>query len=128
MSDNKLPEGDIKVGAIIWYRGYTSTFSWDCPAEIYLVNCDNRTFKVKSLDDMENQNQDYSFDIDIYSPESRLTMRIPDADEVKRYLNSRANAIGIEILRLQDKLREKEAEAKRFTDYLPRLLSKVEKS
>lgn len=80
-----LDSRDIVVGRYVWYTGYTSMFSWDCPAVIHRVDPENRVFYVTSLDDVKEQKQAYTFDVNEYSPESRLTMRPVDWDEVARY-------------------------------------------
>jgi len=83
-----LPEY-IQEGRLLWYWGFTSVSGWDCPAVITEVDTKNQKFKVRSLDDMKEQRQLYSFICDKGSPTSRKTMRLASKEEVASYLDER---------------------------------------
>ena len=82
---SQLQAKDIAVGTLIWYSGFTSLSSWDCPAIIYSLNSEGR-FLVMSLDDMKKQTQEYDLEVGEYSPTSRKTMRLASVAEVDAYL------------------------------------------
>lgn len=87
--ENPLTAKHIKVGALLWYWGFTSTCGWDCPALITQVDEKRRRFKVRSLDDMREQNPWYSFGCTRNSDSSRQTMRVASVEEVRIYLEKR---------------------------------------
>ena len=76
----------IDVGRLLWYHGFTSCFEWNCPAVITWVDKEARCFRVRSLDDMTEQKQGYTFDYSSGQPYSRLTMRLATQDEVIAWL------------------------------------------
>lgn len=84
--ENPLTSQHIKVGALLWYWGSASMHSWDCPAVVTRVN-KKRQFKIRSLDDMQEQDEWYSFSCTQRSSTVRQTMRIASAEEVKAYLD-----------------------------------------
>ncbi len=84
-----LRPGDIREGTLIWYSGESMTHIWNCPAVIEQVDRKNRRFQVRSLDDLEAQDQWYGYDIKHDAPRSRRTMRIASAEEVEAYLGRR---------------------------------------
>ena len=86
--ENPLTEEHIKPGALLWYWGFTSMSGCDCPAVITQVNEKLRQFKVRSLDDMREQHQWYSFGCTTDSETSRQTMRVASPEEVKAYLEA----------------------------------------
>jgi hypothetical protein len=77
---------DIGVGTLLWYKGFTSGGSWDCPAIIYRVSPKVRTFHVISLDDMRVQPLEYEVELNEGSPDSRRNMRLASVAEVDTYL------------------------------------------
>jgi hypothetical protein len=85
---NPLRAEHVEVGRLLWYAGLTSISGWDCPAIITRVN-GQRQFRVRSLDDMKEQDQWYSAGCNKHSPTSRQTMRIPKPEEVRIYLEKR---------------------------------------
>lgn len=92
VSPEPLPISHIQVGNYIWYGGRTSQFGWDCPAEIYRVLHAERIFFVKSLDDMREQSQPYSFEIGEHSPDSRKSMRAITFDDAMAFLSEKLSA------------------------------------
>ena len=80
-----LPE-HLKVGQLLWYNGFTSQFSWDCPAVITEVDEHKKAFRVRSFDDMLEQTQWYDFSAEEDPSTSRKTMRLVDESKVKAYL------------------------------------------
>jgi hypothetical protein len=81
---------DIGVGTLLWYKGFTSQGSWDCPAIIYRTSPKCRNFYVMSLDDMREQHQQYEIDLsdNPHSPNSCQNMRLASVAEVDAYLVS----------------------------------------
>lgn len=84
-----LEQKDVGIGTLVWYKGFTSQSSWDCPAVIYHVSRDRKSFQVMSLDDMRRQDQEYDVDMSERSPNSRSNMRIASVAEVDAYLKAR---------------------------------------
>lgn len=83
-----LPE-HVEVGRLIWYTGMTSTFSWDCPAIITWVDEKRKLFRVRSLDDMREQTQEYPFRNRSEYADSRGSMRLTTPEDVDAYLAGR---------------------------------------
>ena len=91
--ENPLLREHIKIDALLWYNGFTSTGSWSCPAIITEVDKRKERFRVRSLDDMREQSSWYSFSADKDLSGARKTMRIVDAAEVREYLDRRRSAL-----------------------------------
>lgn len=85
IQDPLLPE-HVKVGRLLWYSGITSTSSWDCPAVITQVNLERKFFRVRSLDDMIEQREEYPFENDSEYADSRGSMRLATSEEVRAYV------------------------------------------
>jgi hypothetical protein len=86
---NPLRAKHIKIGRFFWYDGHTSMGSWDCPGVITQVDEKKMRFRIRSLDDMREQDQWYDFDVSEHSPTSRQTMRLVTRKEVRKYLKRR---------------------------------------
>lgn len=97
-----LKPSHIKAGALIWYSGSTSTFSWDCPAVITKVDEKKKEFWVRSLDDMRDQHQKYHFKKNLYGSGSRESMRPASREEVARYLVKQKAAWEADYMDAQD--------------------------
>lgn len=95
--ENPLLAEHVKTGCLLWYDGTTSIGRWDCPAVITTVDKKKRRFRVRSLDDMREQNQWYEFSISEHSPGSREVMRLSNEAEVKQYLDRRQRVIELGI-------------------------------
>lgn len=80
---------DVGIGTLIWYKGFTSMGSWDCPAVIF--NICKVGFYIMSLDDMMRQHQLYTIEVAPNSPPSRIHMRLASIAEVDSYLAGRKN-------------------------------------
>lgn len=91
--ENPLLPEHVRLNQLLWYYGYTSMGGWDCPAVIVKVNRKKQLFRVRSLDDMRDQDQWYSFDAGKDSSSSRETMRLATQKEVKAYLEARKKRI-----------------------------------
>ncbi|MEK7602169.1 MAG: hypothetical protein AAB472_01675 [Patescibacteria group bacterium] len=76
----------VQVGRLLWYSGITSMSGWDCPAIITEVDTENQKFRIRSLDDMREQEQWYEFDINEHSCTSRQMMRLTSPELVTEYL------------------------------------------
>jgi len=87
--ENPLLQEHIQEGRLLWYWGFTSTGSWNCPAIITRVSKRLRGFRVRSLDDMREQRQWHPFSCRESSPTSRQTMRLASDEEVRNYLIDR---------------------------------------
>lgn len=87
--ENPLTAKHIRIGALLWYWGFTSAGSWDCPAIITQISEKRRQFKVRSLDDMIEQDQWYRFGYNKNSDTTRQIMRTASAQEVKKYPDGR---------------------------------------
>lgn len=85
IQDPLLPE-HVKVDRLLWYSGMTSTFSWDCPAVITQVDPERKLFRVRSLDDMIEQRQEYPFENSSEYADSRGSMRLATSEEVRAYV------------------------------------------
>lgn len=96
---NPLLAEHVKVGTYLWYDGHSAMSGWDCPAIITSVNAAKRTFKVRSFDDMREQNQDYSFDVGEHSPSSRQTMRLIPEETARLYLVERKKWLEADVRR-----------------------------
>lgn len=82
-----LQSKDVGVGTLLWYKGFTSRGPWDCPAIIYNVDKNHRTFQVMSLDDMRQQDQVYAPNANLKEPYgSQKNMRLASVAEVDAYL------------------------------------------
>lgn len=86
--ENPLLAEHVEVGRLLWYWGFTSVLRWDCPAIITKVDKKKRAFKVRSLDDMKEQDQWFTFSTEEHSPTSRMTMRVVTSEEVASYLDA----------------------------------------
>lgn len=84
---------DIQVGKFIWYSGQRAMSQWSCPAVITRVDVDAKEFYVKSLDDMAEQPQAYTFDVNEHSPVSRMNMRETTLEQVGLYLDAQEEAL-----------------------------------
>ncbi len=93
VAGGELRPEHIKVGRLLWYSGYTSMYSWDCPAIITHVNSKEEVFQVRSLDDMKEQSQLYRFQATEHSPLSRRGMRLSSASEVRGFLREQRSAL-----------------------------------
>lgn len=93
---NPLLAQHIKVGTYFWYESFTSVGNYSCPGVITRVNHSRRTFRIRSLDDMREQTQEYSFDVGEHSPGSRQTMRLVDEETVRLYLIERKKSLEME--------------------------------
>jgi hypothetical protein len=83
---NPLRARHVKVGRFFWYDGHTSISSWSCPGVITQVDDKKKRFRIRSLDDMREQDQWYDFDVNEHSETSRQTMRLVPRKEVRQYL------------------------------------------
>jgi hypothetical protein len=108
----------IKVDQLLWYNGFTSTGRWNCPAIITQVNTNKKQFRVRSLDDMVEQDQWYEFDTSKGSSGSRKTMRLVEPSEVKAYLEKRRLALQQNVEFAKTDLQSAEEVLKRFDDIL----------
>lgn len=118
--ENPLLAEHVKVGQALWYNGFTSTSRWDCPAIITRVN-KKKQFRVRSLDDMVEQDQWYDSDASKDSSGSRKTMRLVEPKVVKDYLEKRRPALQQEVAFAKDELQRAEDVLKRFDDILATL-------
>ncbi len=91
-----LPE-HIKVGRIFWYGGSTSRGGWSCPAIITRINKRRTRFKVRSLDDMLEQDHWYKFDAASDESDCRRMMRLVDPDVVREYLGKRRPSLVLQL-------------------------------
>lgn len=112
---NPLRAEHVEVGRLLWYSGNTSMFSWDCPAVITQVN-DQREFRVRSLDDMKEQDHWYSSDCDKDMSPSRRTMRIPDPDDVRTYLEKQHELLVENVAEAKTDLASAEADLAYFDE------------
>lgn len=94
---NPLLAEHIKVGTYFWYDGFTSAGSWSCPGVVTRVNTKKRTFKVRSLDDMIEQDVQYPFDAKKDPSSGRNTMRIVDDETVRLYLVERKKSLEMDV-------------------------------
>ncbi len=95
--ENPLLAEHVVPGTYFWYNGFTSIGSWSCPAVITKVDAKKRRFRVRSLDDMREQNQWYDFDVDKDSSASRQTMRLVPFERVQLYLVQRKKRLKQDI-------------------------------
>lgn len=86
--ENPLMAEHVEVGRLLWYWGFTSVSGWNCPAIITQVDEKKRRFRVRSLDDMKEQDQWYDFATGKGAPTSRMTMRLATTEEVRTYLEA----------------------------------------
>ncbi len=106
----------IKVGQWLWYNGFTSTGGWDCPAIITQVRVRRKEFRIRSLDDMVEQDQWYGFSISEDGSDSRKTMRLITASVAKAYLNVRRKALAENVATMKDALARTEVKLKHFDE------------
>ena len=118
--ENPLLAEHIKVNQVLWYNGFTSTGSWDCPAIITRVN-KKKQFRVRSLDDMVEQHEWYESDTSKDMAGSRKTMRIIEPSVVKEYLEKRRPVLEQDIEFAKDDFLRAEDALKRFDDILATL-------
>lgn len=91
--ENPLNAENVEIGRLLWYHGFTSTFRWNCPAIITWVDKKARVFRVRSMDDMLEQDQEYDFDFAEGLPYSRKTMRVASETEVEEYLRGEGKTL-----------------------------------
>ncbi len=125
IDDVPVTKEHIKVGALIWYSGRTSQFYWSCPAVITKVYPRRRTFKVRSLDDMREQDQEYNFDPNDGAPDSRLSMRLSNSAEVAAYLKERHVGSKESVTDAERRLASAKAADQLFEDELRKLSPEV---
>lgn len=111
----------IKVGQVLWYNGFTSVGHWDCPAIITRVNQSKKQFRVRSLDDMVEQDQWYPFSADKDPSGSRKTMRVVEPSEVKAYLDAQRPALVKAVEDKKASLQRAGAKLKHFDEILATL-------
>ncbi len=84
-----IQKKDVGVGTIVWYKGFTSTGAWDCPAVIYKV-IGKHKFCLISLDDMGKQHQEYqAISLGALCFDSNKDMRLASIAEVDAYLSKK---------------------------------------
>ncbi|MDR3548524.1 MAG: hypothetical protein P4M11_09720 [Candidatus Pacebacteria bacterium] len=125
IEDVPVTKEHVKVGTLIWYSGRTSMFEWDCPAVITQVYPRKRTFKVRSLDDMREQDQEYNFDPNDGAPDSRLSMRLSNPAEVAAYLKERHVGSKESVTDAERRLATAKAAHQLFEDELQKLSPEV---
>lgn len=121
VTDTPLLAEHIKVGTLLWYNGFTSGGSWDCPAVITTTRIDtkNKHFKVRSLDDMIEQNQWYEFTASEHSREhSRNTMRLASKEEVRNYLELQQKKLEESVTDAKNDLADTESRLDHFKQIL----------
>ena len=118
---NPLLAEHIKVGTLLWYQGYTSISGWNCPAIITRVDKGKKRFRVRSLDDMMEQEEWYEFSISKHSSGSRQTMRLVEAAEVKAYLEQRRPRLQQVVEEKKSSLQRAEASLEHFDSILASL-------
>lgn len=121
--ENPLTAEHIKEGALLWYWGFTSIGGWDCPAIITQVNEKRRRFKVRSLDDMREQDQWYSFGCTKNSETSRQTMRVASAEEVKTYMDARRVRLTDRITNAKADVTRAESDLARFDEFVDSIIT-----
>lgn len=124
--ENPLLPEHIKIGQILWYEGFTSMFSWSCPAIITQVDDTRKVFRVRSLDDMREQSQEYAFSVDDDHSTSRKSMRLVDTEVVKKYLVERKEIFRLSVKRARESLREEVRKANHFNDLCDSILFDLE--
>jgi hypothetical protein len=102
--ENPLLPEHIEIGRLIWYNGFTTTFEWDCPAIITRVNKNNKLFRVRSLDDMKEQDQWYKFSIEDDNSSSRESMRLTEIEDVRAYIADARKHLESRITRAKSSL------------------------
>ena len=112
--ENPLLPEHIKVDTLFWFNGFTSTGGWSCPAIITKVDKRNKRFRIRSLDDMREQDGWYSFSADKDLSGSRKTMRLVDRKEVNAYLDRHRSNLEQNVESERASLREAEANLKTF--------------
>ncbi|HEY0979335.1 MAG TPA: hypothetical protein VGE23_00635 [Candidatus Paceibacterota bacterium] len=107
--ENPLLPEHIEVGRLFWYSGYTSTSSWDCPAVITRVNKRRKTFRVRSLDDMSEQAEEYDFAHTGEYADSRGSMRLVPSIQIKAYVAKQRAALATHVLEAKARLSSRKA-------------------
>lgn len=91
--ENPLLAEHVEVGRFLAYSGYTSVGQWNCPAVITKVDRTKKQFRVRSLDDMIEQDQWYGFSTENDHTGSRSTMRLIERPDVDAYLERRRESL-----------------------------------
>lgn len=112
--ENPLLAEHIKVGQFFWYHGLTSISGWNCPGVITVVDLKKKRFKIRSLDDMREQNQWYDFELSEHSPSSRQTMRLVPVEKIKEYLDTQRAELNAAIIREKESANQAEGNLDRF--------------
>ena len=107
--ENPLLPEHIEVGRLFWYSGHTSTSSWDCPAVITRVNKRRKTFRVRSLDDMTEQAEEYDFTHTGEYADSRGSMRLVPFLQIRAYVTKQSVTLATHVLEAKARLSSREA-------------------
>lgn len=100
--ENPLLKEHVHVGRVLWYSGATSCGRWDCPAIITRVNKNGSQFKVRSLDDMREQDPWYGSTLTKHATDGRKMMYIPSPESVLTFLEKRRQLLVDSIERAKD--------------------------
>lgn len=77
---------DVRIGVLLWYSGMKGKYTWNCPAQINVVDTEKKTFRVLrlSLDSLDEEQ--YPFELDaLHAPAARAHMRRASKEEVLEY-------------------------------------------
>ncbi len=113
---NPLRPEHIEVGRLLWYSGITSTSSWDCPAVITQIDEKGR-FRVRSLDDMREQDQWYEANCTKHTPSSRQSMRLVEVETIRTYLEKRRQSLLKNIQGFETALQSAKDHLERFDTF-----------